>query len=304
MKISTLAGGAFLFGIIGLSLVAVGCTSTSRIAQNSRASVFLEEVTDWSFEASHPAVIDQSTILKLVKGLYSDESGSESSRMSAGGSRPMRVFSDEDAEFLAPLLAQGLSKAKPEQLVGFRLSPSAGSGSEPTAGTIYVQEDSIYLTVSKDSGPTTFIPERVSHTERAKPYAARGAGVTTTHVIDYHALAGTPMPVSMPIVKATQNSQPAPMATTSTSSKTQVPTSAEMTLRADGEISPESAVQLTHAKEIIAKKDAEIRMLRRESEWMKRELHERSEEIKALRSSKVSSKPAPKKKRAEAHPTR
>ena len=30
-------------------------------------------MTDWSFEASHPAVIDQLTITKIVKGLYSND---------------------------------------------------------------------------------------------------------------------------------------------------------------------------------------------------------------------------------------
>ena len=106
-------------------------------------------MTDWSFEASHPAVIDQLTIAKIVKGLYRNDDMSGSSRMSAGGSKPMRIFSDEDAEFLSPLLAQGLSKAKPEQLVGFRVSSSAGSGSEPTTGSIYVQKGSIYVTIEE-----------------------------------------------------------------------------------------------------------------------------------------------------------
>ena len=49
------------------------------------------------------------------------------------------------------------------------------------------------------------------------------------------------------------------------------------------------------AKEALAKKDSEITMLRKESEWMKRELRDRDEEIKALRLTKVSAKAAPKK---------
>ena len=65
----------------------------------------------------------------------------------ASGRKPMRVFSDEDAEFLAPLLVQNLSQARPEQIVGFTVSPSAGSGAEPTAGTPYVQQGPIYLTI-------------------------------------------------------------------------------------------------------------------------------------------------------------
>ena len=58
---------------------------------------------------------------------------------------------------------------------------------------------------------------------------------------------------------------------------------------------------LSRAKETIAKKDTEITVLRKESEWMKRELRERDEEIKAL---KASVKTAPKKKKAEAYSTR
>jgi hypothetical protein len=42
-------------------------------------------------------------------------------------------------------------------------------------------------------------------------------------------------------------------------------------------------------------------MLRKESDWMKRELRERNEEIKAL---KASVKTPLKKKKAEAYPTR
>jgi hypothetical protein len=45
-------------------------------------------------------------------------------------------------------------------------------------------------------------------------------------------------------------------------------------------------------------------MLRKESEWMKRELRDRDEEIKALRLTKVSSKSTPKKKSAQASRTR
>jgi hypothetical protein len=170
-----------------LASFTTGCSSTSKIAQNGRGSVFLEEVMDWTFEASHPAVIDQITILKIMKGVHSSDVQQGSMRMSAGGSsKPMRVFSDEDAEFLAPLLAQGLSKAKPEQLVGFRVSSSAGSGSEPTAGSIYVRQDAIHFTVSRGAGPTIFLPESVARSEQAPAYATGGKTGAVAHVIDYH----------------------------------------------------------------------------------------------------------------------
>lgn len=290
---STLSPGtrlinATLYALVGLSLMVTGCSSTSKIAHNAKGSVSLEEIMDWSFEASHPAIIDQTTILKIVKGVYSAED-QHGSRMSAAGSKPMRVFSDEDAEFLAPLLAQGLSKAKPEQLVVFRVSSSAGSGSEPTAGSIYVQQSAIHFTISKGAGVTTFVPESAARAEPAPLYAAGGRAGVIAQVIDYHALAQAPMPAALPVAKTAM----API----TSSRMAVP-AAMATI--EGEGPAEMQVQLNRTKDMLAKKDTEIRVLRKESDWMKRELRDRDEEIKAL---KATVKAPPKKKKAEAYRT-
>ncbi|MDP1946674.1 MAG: hypothetical protein Q8L77_04155 [Nitrospirota bacterium] len=286
-------------GIAALALAIGGCAGGTKLAHNTKGSVTLEEVTDWSFEASHPAVIDQQTITKIVKGIYGNEGMSGTSKMSAGGSKPMRVFSDEDAEFLSPLLAQGLSKAKPEQLVGFRVSSSAGSGSEPTTGSLYVSKGSIYLTIGKGAKPTAFLPESMARIEPAPAYAAGGAVGAISMVIDYHALAKTPMPAAMPIAKATTGNPLAPM-TAAAPAKAQT-VSANTS---ESELTAQQLGELGKAKEALAKKDIEINMLRKESEWMKRELRERAEEMKAMTSTKVSAKPAPKKKTAEATHTR
>ena len=288
-----------LVGIAALTLVISGCAGGTKLAHNPKGSVFLEEVTDWSFEASHPAVIDQLTITKIVKGLYSNDGQSGSSRMSAGGSKPMRIFSDEDAEFLSPLLAQGLSKAKPEQLVGFRVSSSAGSGSEPTTGSIYVQKGSIYLTIGKGAKPTGFMPESAARTEPAPAYAAGGALGAMVMIIDYHALAKAPMAAAMPIAKATRITPTAPMLAAAPAKAQTVSDSAGQEA-GQGELMAQQLSELDKAKEALAKKDSEINMLRKESEWMKRELRDRDEEMKAIKSTKVSAKPPLKKKPAEA----
>ncbi|HEV8326781.1 MAG TPA: hypothetical protein VGQ08_04805 [Nitrospiraceae bacterium] len=286
-----------LVGIAACALVISGCAGGTKLAHNAKGSVYLEEVTDWSFEASHPAVIDQLTITKIVKGLYSNDGMSGSSRMSAGGGKPMRIFSDEDAEFLSPLLAQGLSKAKPEQLVGFRVSSSAGSGSEPTTGSIYVQKGSIYLTIGKSAKPTGFLPESAARTEPAPAYAAGGELDAMTMIIDYHALARAPMPAALPSAKAMPITPIAPMMAAAPA----VYDSAGQEAGEDDFLA-QKLIDLKLAKEALAKKDSEINMLRKESEWIKRELRNRDEEIKALRLTKVkvSVKPAPKKKSAQA----
>jgi hypothetical protein len=288
-----------LVGIAACALVIGGCAGGTTLAHNTKNSVYLEEVTDWSFEASHPAVIDQLTITKIVKGLYNNDGIGGSSRMSAGGSKPMRIFSDEDAEFLSPLLAQGLSKAKPEQLVGFRVSSSAGSGSEPTTGSIYVMNGSIYLTIGKGAKPTGFMPESAARTESTPAYAAGGALDAMTMIIDYHALAMAPMPAAMPTAKATLNTPIAPIMAAAPANAQAVSTSAGQEVGQD-EFLTQKLIDLNVAKEALAKKDSEISMLRKESEWMKRELRDREEEIQALRLTKVSGKPAPKHKTAPA----
>ena len=290
-----------LVGIAACALIISGCAggTETTLGHNTKGTVYLEEVSNWSFETGHPAVIDQLTMTKVVKGLYRNDDISRSSRMPAGGSKPMRIFSDEDAEFLSPLLAQGLSKAKPEQLVGFRLSSSAGSGSEPITGSIYVQKGSIYVTIEEGPVPTGFIPEATAHLKPAPAYIAGDALGAMTMIIDYHALAKAPMPEAMPNAKAPSIAPIAPMLA-STQTKAQAASASVAQEVAQDEFLAKKLSDLKVAKEALAKKDSEIVMLRKESQWMKRELRDRDEEIKALRLTKVSGKPAPKKKSAHA----
>ena len=292
-----------LLGIAVCAFAISGCAGGTKLANNSTGSVYLEEVSSWSYEASHPAVIDQTTMTKIVKGLHRNDDINESSRMPAGGSKPMRIFSDEDAEFLSPLLTQGLSKAKPAQIVGFRVSSSAGSGSEPTTGSIYVQNGSIYLTVQRGAESIGFMPESAAHIEPAPSYIIGSAPGAMAMVIDYHALASAPMPAATPMAKTTPITSPALPITTAPIKSQAVSTNTEQVLGQD-ELLAQKLFDLRVAKETLAKKNSEIMMLRKEAEWMKRELRDRDEEMKALRLTKVSAKPAPKKKAAHATPTR
>lgn len=286
-----------LVGIAACVLLISGCASGTKLAQNPNNSVYLEEVSDWSFEASHPAVIDQQTITKIVKGLYANDSITGSSRMSAGGSKPMRIFSDEDVEFLSPLLTQGLAKAKPEQLVGFHISSSAGSGSEPTTGSLYVLKESIHLTLRKGTEPIGFMPESAARTEPAPAYASNGEPGAMTMIIDHHAMAKAPMPASLPLAKATSvlpTAQP----------RAQAVSESTVQEAGDAELTAQRLSEIKIVRDALTKKETEISMLRKEAEWMKRQLRDRDEEMQALRLTKVSGKPAAKKKPAQAARTR
>lgn len=300
-----------------------GCSMVSgsqSMHQSAKGSVYLEEVSEWSFEANHPTIIDQNTMLKIVKGVMTEEAASASSRMPASGSKPMRVFSDGDAEFLAPLLAQGLSRAKPEQIVGFRVSSSAGSGAAPTAGTLYVQNGAAYFTISSPKGIKTagFMPKSAVRIESAPSYAANGATAAMSMVIDYQALAKSSMPSSVPVASMEKSfaSAPAAFAVPAKPSVAQASVrvlpvgnslasvdSASTDLTTD-ELLNKKMDELRQVKETSALKESEIKMLRKEAEWMKKELRERTAERDAMKAKSVSSKPAPKKKTAEVQPTR
>lgn len=317
------------YGTTGFLLTAMlfsGCSMVSgsqSMHQSAKGSVYLEEVSEWSFEANHPTMIDHNTMLKIVKGVMTEEAGPASNRMPASGSKPMRVFSDGDAEFLAPLLAQGLSRAKPEQIVGFRVSSSAGSGAAPTAGTIYVQHGAVYLTISSPKGMKVagFLPKSAAHIESAPSYAAADAAGAMSMVIDYAALARASMPAAMPVA-AIANQAPIAQSRLSAPAKTTVrqdqPASVQAVTVSDMVPSTDKATagltteellnnkldELRQAREANALKESEIKILRKETEWMKKELRERTAERDAMKAKSVSSKPKPKKKTAELQPTR
>ena len=292
-----------LMGIAACALIISGCAGGTKLAHTAKGGVYLEDVSDFSFEASHPAVIDQVTMAKIVKGIYGNDGMNGSSRMSVGGSKPMRIFSDEDAEFLSPLLAQGLAKAKPEQLVWFRVSSSAGSGSEPTTGSIYVQNGSIYMTVQRGNESIGFTPESAARIEPTPAYITSDTPGAMTMIIDYHALAGAPMPATMPVAKTAPIVPTVPSMVVAPAKTETVSTSAGQVTGQD-ELMAQKLFDLRVAKETLVKKNSEIMMLRKEAEWMKRELRNRDEEMKALKLTKVSAKPAPKKKSAHAIQTR
>jgi hypothetical protein len=318
----------FVGALMSLSLIVTGCSMFSgetKVHKNAKGSVYLKEIADWSFEASHPASIDQITMLKMVKGVMTDDVQKMSGNMPASGGKPMRVFSDEDAEFLAPLLAQGLSQAKPDQIVGFKVSPSAGSGTEPTAGTLYMHKGSLYLTIApsairKNLG---FVPSSAARFERAPSFVALGSGVMTM-VIDHQAIAKVTTPDSFP---ATETSNPATASVGETASTlgpsvTETTSSQEASALLDSQQFPaysrtESGISQLSTEELLSKKldelreareanklkDAQIAKLKKEAMRMKHELRQRTEEVKTMKASKTAARPAQKKKQAEAHPS-
>ncbi|MEK9139426.1 MAG: hypothetical protein AAB308_00100, partial [Nitrospirota bacterium] len=84
----------YVSALMSLSLIATGCSMFSgeaKLHKNAKGSVYLKEIADWSFAANHPATTDQMTMLKMVKGVVTDDAQKMSGNMPASGSKPMRV---------------------------------------------------------------------------------------------------------------------------------------------------------------------------------------------------------------------
>lgn len=313
--------GAFL----ALGLIVSGCSMFSGITpihKSTRGTVYLKEVSDWSFEAGHPVILDQATILKVFKGIVGNKELRMSGKVPASGSKPMRIFSDDDAEFLAPLLAQALSQARPEHVVGFTASPSAGSGAEPAAGTLYVQHGSIHVTVvsSLSTTPSGFIPTAVARIEKTPSFARRSTGGALSLAIDYQELAKSSTTQDLPVASDI-NPQVTPPASLSSSVQASprpdklqvssagtagspgsfVPLSSEMS---NDELLNRKLDELQAMRESNKMKEAEINTLRKEVDRLKEELRKRTAEVKAMKASRLPRSAGPKKKASTSRPLR
>ena len=220
------------------SLLSLGdCASSPELdlllSESPRGAVYLERILDRSFQAAHPIKIDQDTLTRVLRGISVTENQRLLQDFLAGPSPAVTVFTEDEIRYLAPLLAEGLTRAAPDQQIGFRLSQtntpgaahSAGAGtgsSQPPArlalmetsrGSIYAYGRSLYVTLleyhvrSERAGPSDIAHRRqpdysglknqtLSFTpESAKrPDSYRGThAASTTLVIDYEGLADLSM---------------------------------------------------------------------------------------------------------------
>ncbi|WHZ14515.1 MAG: hypothetical protein OJF52_001354 [Nitrospira sp.] len=315
-------------GLLGLTLVgamAAGCSGTSAVVQQQTAaqphgSVRLEEVADWEFEAAHPSTIDAATLGALLRGVMISDAQIDLSNLPVDGSKPMRVFSDEDVHYLAPLLAQALSQAQPEYVVAFRLSSSAGSGSEPTAGTLYVRNDRLHLTLTEHQGSlaqiksslfssgrpariVTMAPESAGRIEQALPAIAHGQPQVKSLAIDYAVFAKNQEPAqaltTSKVAPEPRTANPVPASTvvaavpsgteeqSAKSARPTQPTASEKpateTSSPQGEQLNETLQELQDARQAMARKDAKINALRRDLESMRTQLETKDKELRAVK---------------------
>ena len=335
----TLTSGLLGFTLMGA--MAAGCSSTSPIVHSASAtaptgSVRLEEVADWEFEAAHPSALEAVTIDSLLRAVMISDTPLDRSNLPVDGSKPMRVFSDEDVRFLAPLLAQALSQARPEYVVAFHLSSSAGSGSEPTAGTLYIRNDRLYLTLSEHRGPlekikaswfgggrparvVTIAPESAGQIEPALPSIAHGRQDLKSLAIDYKEFlfakqpepgpgvtAATAVPSSQPVQQLTPSrvlvaavTDEQPSKSPSMVAQPGMDKPAVQASPLEDERLSQTLQELEDARRVMARKDAKISALRRDLESMRTQLETRDKELRAVKSARQTQSKADKRHSAE-----
>jgi len=186
--------------LVGSFACASGPELDLTLHESDRGRVYLERFSDRSLQAAHPIRISADTMTRVLRGVNVKENRGFLINALAGKQEPVRALRDEDVEFLAPLLVEGLARAASDQQVGFRFGRT-GAPAEWKQGSLYAYGRSLYLTlpwlIPADrlgaGGPTLsptilFIPESAK-----RPDSYRDARSTeSTVVIDYALLAAMP----------------------------------------------------------------------------------------------------------------
>src|SRR5262245_32483928 len=112
----------FLIGIsLSLSACAMGPELDLKIHESDRGAVYLERIPDRSFRAAHPIALSEDTLSRVLRGVGVKEDRGPFGNLIIGRPEAVRAFRDEDIQFLAPFLAEGLTRAASDQQVGFRV---------------------------------------------------------------------------------------------------------------------------------------------------------------------------------------
>lgn len=135
----------------------------------ARGSVFLERIPDGQFQAAHPIKLDRSLIARSLRGVMVRQQQDVLHSLVVGQAPLIPAFSEDDIAFLSPAIADALTRAAPDQQIGFRVvqigapaysqrTGAAVGSSEPpltltpqefTSGALYAYGRSLYLALSE-----------------------------------------------------------------------------------------------------------------------------------------------------------
>ena len=150
IQVRSILAGVFL-GLMFCHIL-TGCLGPgiqTMIHKDSQSQIYLEWVKEESFRASHPKEFSPDLVRKILSGLRFQFSQGMIERLLREEADPVPVFSDEDVEALVPHVVSAMSQVTPEELVVFQRSYYADSQKKKTAGTIYIKDERLYLTIKE-----------------------------------------------------------------------------------------------------------------------------------------------------------
>ncbi len=149
-----------------LCVVGTACNTTAPtgkiLFEDPRGSVSLQTFSNPSIQASHPINLEPALLAQLLTGLEIDDGGvgahhvksMQSSITGAVAISPL--FSEDQVQFLAPLLAEGLRKATPNESVEYRVVTTHEPSNrfqtpitETTSGSLYGYGRQLYVILSQ-----------------------------------------------------------------------------------------------------------------------------------------------------------
>lgn len=148
---------SLLLALVCLVGTACGITGPTGkiIFDDPRGTVSLQTMSDRSIQANHPINLDPNLIAQLLRGIGIQEQEHGLQKLITRPSAPVPVFSDDQIRFLAPLLAEGLRTATPDQRIEYRVNAThkgsvlESSTTETTAGSLYAYGRQMYVILSQ-----------------------------------------------------------------------------------------------------------------------------------------------------------
>lgn len=148
---------SLLLALVCLVGTACGITGPTGkiIFDDPRGTVSLQTISDRSIQANHPINLDPNLIAQLLRGIGIQEQEHGLQKLITRPSAPVPVFSDDQIRFLAPLLAEGLRTATPDERIEYRVNAThkgyalESSTTETTAGYLYAYGRQMYVILSQ-----------------------------------------------------------------------------------------------------------------------------------------------------------
>ncbi len=145
--------------LVLLCLIGTACSTTDPnakiIFEDPRGAVSLQAMPDQSVQATHPIALNPLLIAQVLKGIEFQYQERGLQKILGGMSAPAPVFSDDQIQFLAPLLAEGLRTATPDQRIEYRVETThkgsflESSTTETTTGSLYAYGRQLYVILSQ-----------------------------------------------------------------------------------------------------------------------------------------------------------